>query len=54
VDSVFYSSSALVTGALLSIFFKRKVAVMGYATGFGLGFAVQKDAGALIKHIRTN
>jgi hypothetical protein len=52
-QSVGFAAFGLANGALLSIFFKRKVPVIAYASGLGLGVAVHHNANQLIKHIRA-
>jgi len=47
-----YTSVGALNGALFSIFFKRKVPVIGYFAGLGLGLAVHRNANKLIKHVR--
>jgi len=51
LQSIAFSGFGLLTGAALSIFFKRKVVMMGYGTGFGLGIAIHQNANGLINHI---
>lgn len=51
IQSVTYSAFGLLGGAGLSLFFKKKVPVMGYATGFGLGLAIHKNGHGLIQHV---
>lgn len=53
VHSFTYSTIGLLNGALLSVFFKNKVRIIGYAVGFGLGMAIHKDGSHLINHIRA-
>lgn len=51
LESVGYSAFGLANGLLLSVFFKQKVRVIGFTTGFGFGLAVHKNANGLIQHI---
>jgi hypothetical protein len=54
VDNVFYSVLGLSGGLFLSMFFKRKLPILAYSTGFGLGLAMHHNGSDLIKHIRRS
>ncbi|KAM3137814.1 hypothetical protein pb186bvf_010057 [Paramecium bursaria] len=51
VQSVYHAGTGLLTGGLLSVFFKNKIGIIGYTGGFALGLAIHKNGSGLIKHI---
>ena len=48
---MYHAGTGLLTGGLLSVFFKNKIGIIGYTGGFALGLAIHKNGSGLIKHI---
>ena len=51
VKGVTYTTVGVVGGALLSVFFRNKIRIVGYSAGLGLGVALQKYGCGLVNQI---